>query len=279
MEVQIDLRTPFTYHAGDKVPDFKFRGDVILTTDPGKTNMAIVIGTVFGVRLAILQFRAPGYANDNSTYCHDFKTFLKEYLKNCRVAVFAIEAAISKKGMNHHRSSMVLTEIRANLIDLAYSLTGDKAIEVNNWSWKYAILPDGMRSQTEKGSTRFLPTLYGQYGNADVTDSVCIYQYAVEKFGSKNYTIIPNEPETCLWSYRYLVVPTGFGKMRKARKFYWNPGLTLAENISYALNRTTENVYAEVPVESISLEDIYGHASMFNVHKMSPNVEVLALRQ
>lgn len=278
MEVQINLDRPFWYEAGHPVPEFPYRGHVMLATDPGKTNMAITIGTIFGVRLGIVQFRAGGYKNDNSAYCHDFKVFLTEYLKNCTVDVMAIEAAISKKGMNHHRSAMVLTEIRANLIDLSYSLTGKKAFEVNNWSWKYAVLPDGMRGQHEKGSTTFLPALYQQYGNADVTDSVCIYTYAFQKVGDPNYIIFPECVEEPIRTYDMVLAPKGTGAKLKARYFQYNRTLTLKQNLDAATNRTWEPVFMEVPTDVLSLEDVYGHARMFSPGCETGKLEVLALR-
>ena len=132
MQVQINLNAPFEYKAGQKIKPFDFCGDIVLATDPGKTNMAMAVGTPFGTQLCILQFRAPGSAYDTSDYCHDFKDFLTRYFAGCKFSYFGIEQAISQRGMNHHHSSMVLTEIRANLIDLAYSLTQDAMPAANN---------------------------------------------------------------------------------------------------------------------------------------------------
>lgn len=278
MEILVNTNSRFDYHAGYKVPEFPYKGDVICATDPGKTNMAFTIGTPDGTILTILQFRAPGYANDNSDYCHDFKTFIEEYLKDCRVVTFAIEAAISKQGMNFHRSSMVLTEIRANLIDLAYRLTGHKAFEVNNWAWKYAILPDGMRGQHEKGSTRFLPKVYDLYGNADVTDSICIYKYAVLKVGNPYYAISPDAIEETSHVYKTKLVPAGTILTQHARRFNYNANLTIEQNLNYAVNRTPERVYAHIPLDCLSLDDIYKYAMLFKTLEQCQQVEVVALR-
>lgn len=278
MTVVINHETTIQYRAGGHVPKFKYRGNVILATDPGKTNMAVTIGTPDGTILTILQFRAPGFENNNSDYCHDFKAFLTEYLKDCHVETLAIEAAISKQGMNFHRSSFVLTEIRANLIDLAYQLTGKKAYEINNWSWKYAILPDGMRGQHEKGSARFLPGLFDLYGNADVTDSVCIYKYAIQKIGNPYYLISPEEVEEPMHEYRTLLVPAGGGLTKNASKFLYNPKLTLKANLDYATNRTSANVYAQVDPANLTLEEIYGSAAMFKSLMDAQRMEVVALR-
>ncbi len=278
MTVVINDQETITYHAGGHVPKFKFRGEVILATDPGKTNMAMTIGTPTGTILGILQFRAPGYANDNSDYCHDFKVFITEYLKDCKVDTLAIEAAISKEGMNFHRSSFVLTEIRANLIDLAYQLTGKKAYEVNNWAWKYAILPDGMRGQHEKGSTRYLPDVYDRFGNADVTDSICIYQYAIQKVGNPYYAISPNAVEEPMHKYRTLIIPVGRSLTKNAVKFLYNPQLSLKQNLDYAVNRTTKSVFARVSASDLTLEEIYSSAALFKSLMDSQTMEVVALR-
>ena len=64
MQVQINLNAPFEYKAGQKIKPFDFCGDIVLATDPGKTNMAMAVGTPFGTQLCILQFRAPGSAYD-----------------------------------------------------------------------------------------------------------------------------------------------------------------------------------------------------------------------
>lgn len=280
MEVQINLDAPFMYAAGGKVPAFGYKGDLVVTTDPGKRNMAMVVGTVFGTRLAILQFRAPGRDNSNSAYCHDFKCFLREYLKGCRVHAFVIEEAISKKGMNHHYSSMVLTEIRANLIDLSFELTGKEAIQVNNWSWKFAILPDGYRSQSEKGSARYFRDIYAQYGNADVTDSIAIFCYAVQKFCPPQFAIVPDAlaPEVPVAQFNYRLFPAGFPIPRDARRFHYEQGLTLQQNLAYFINRTWERGVATVPVESLTMEDIYEHAVGFTPTNAGKTLEVVCLR-
>ena len=41
MQVQINLNAPFEYKAGQKIKPFDFCGDIVLATDPGKTNMAL----------------------------------------------------------------------------------------------------------------------------------------------------------------------------------------------------------------------------------------------
>ena len=261
MQVQINLSDPFEFSAGDRLPAFAFTGNIVVAVDPGKTNMAMTVGTPDGDRLAILQFRAPGSAYNNSQYCHDFKDFLSRYLNGCHIACFGIESAISKKGMNHHHSSMVLTEIRANLIDLAYTLTGKPAIEVNNWSWKYAILPEGYRSQSEKGSARYYDKLYKSYGNADVTDSVCIFEYVVKKYCG-TYTINPDASEEPLAPVRILVRPLREGQ-KNAKRFLYNPNLSLKENAIYFANRTWQTGTTTVDIDKLSIEEIYSYAKFF----------------
>lgn len=277
MQVQINLNPPFEYRAGQKLKPFNFCGDIVLATDPGKTNMAMTVGTPFGTQLCILQFRAPGSTYDTSDYCHDFKDFLSRYFEGCRFAHFGIEQAISKKGMNHHHSSMVLTEIRANLIDLAFDLTGEKPLEINNWSWKYAILPDGMRSQSEKGSSRFLSDVYAKYGNADVTDAICMYRYIIEKKCGP-YVIIPNHSEAPLSTYKAFLVPPGSKVAAKARRFQYEKGLSLEENCAFFINRTWERGVATLDVDALSLEDIYAHATGFVPGNSGKAVEVVVVR-
>lgn len=277
MQVQINLNAPFEFRTGQPVPTFPFTGDLVAAIDPGKTNMAMVVGTPFGTQLCVLQFRAPGRAYDNSEYCHDFKDFLSRYFKGCHFVHFGIEKAISKKGMNFHVSSMTLTEIRANLIDLAYTLTGNKPIEINNWSWKYAILPDGMRSQSEKGSARFLPNVFAAYGNADVTDAICMYRYVVQtKCGTS--VIFPSRAEKPLAPYKVFIVPKGHRLTTHARRFNYEPRLSLADNCAFYINRTWEVGVATVQTDALTLEDIYAHATGFLSYKGHSAVEVVVVR-
>lgn len=261
MQVQINLSLPFEYSAGDAIPKFGFKGDILVAVDPGKTNMAMTIGTPDGTRLCILQFRAPGSCYDNSDYCHDFKQFLTSYLGGCHILTFGIESAISKKGMNHHHSSFVLTEIRANLIDLAYTLTGRRPVEINNWSWKYAILPDGFRSQSEKGSARYYSHVYKQYKNADVTDSLCIYDFIVQKYHG-SYAIIPDVEEESLCPYDIKIRPLGFTQ-GKVRRFLYTNNLSIEANATYFANRTWELGVAVVNLEDLPLDAIYRYAEHF----------------
>lgn len=277
MLVQINTNAPFNYSAGEEVPRFNFYGDIVLVTDPGKTNMAMVVGTPSGTSLCILQFRAPGSAYDTSEYCHDFKAFISKYFKDCKVVQFGIEKAISKHGMNHHHSSMVLTEIRANLIDLAYELTGRKPFEINNWSWKYAILPDGMRSQSEKGSAKFLPDIYRVYGNADVTDAICMYRYILRQTGTTT-VVTPNRSEKPLASIKVMIVPPKHPFTRDSRRFKYEPGLSLWDNATFFCNRTWERGVATVPVSSLSYEDIYEYAIGFPFDFSGDEVEVVVVR-
>lgn len=275
MQVQINLNEPFEFSAGDRLPAFAFTGDVVVAVDPGKTNMAMTVGTPDGDRLVILQFRAPGSAYNNSKYCHDFKDFLRRYLEDCNILCFGIESAISKRGMNHHHSSMVLTEIRANLIDLAYDLTGKPATEVNNWSWKHAILPEGYRSQSEKGSARYYDELYNAYGNADVTDSVCIYEYVIKTYCGI-YTIQPNAVEKPLSSVHILIRPLGFGQ-KVTKRFVYNSSLSLQENAVYFANRTWRKGAAIVDIDKLSLEEIYSYTKAF-LGREGDTLEALATK-
>lgn len=276
MQVQINLNAPFEYHIGQQVPKFNFCGDLVAAIDPGKTNMAMVVGTTFGTRLCILQFRAPGAAYDNSDYCQDFKEYISKYFSGCHFKAFGIEKAISKQGMNYHHSSMVLTEIRANLIDLAFELTGSKPIEINNWSWKYATLPDGYRSQSEKGSARLLSSVYAAYGNADVTDAICMYDYLVKQVPTP-VTIKPDRAEQPLANYKAYILPAGNPASKTARRFTYEPGLSFEENCAYFINRTWEAGVAALNVDDLTLQDIYSHAVGFMTESAGA-VEVVVVR-
>ena len=75
-----------------------------------------------------------------------------------------------------------------------------------------------------------------------------------------------------------MILPKGGMLTRGARKFIYNPELSLAQNLDYATNRTWEKVYAQISSEYLTLEEIYAYAKLFkNLHE-TQTLEVVALR-
>ena len=277
MQVQINTGPRVLYNPLMEVTKLPVRGDIAIAIDPGKTNMAAVIGNPNGEIYAVLQFSGAGRATDTSDYCQDFKRYLKAFLANTNVYLAGIEAAISKKGMEYHYSSFTLTEIRGQLIDLFYSLTGHKPQELNNWAWKHYVLPEGYRSQSEKGSARFLKDWYEKYGNADVTDAVCMFMYLTRE-SRQSYVISCEEREEPIAPYQIAIYPPSFLNVPQFRRFVYNPAFSLQDNAIYYANRSFGVGIAEVSVDELSMEDIYKHAVGFTSLENITKVGVVVVR-
>lgn len=268
---------------GNGVNPLRYGGDVIITIDPSKTNMAIVFGTPDGYILNVLEFsgnnRGKGPTMDTTLYCEEVRAFLRSYLEHTNIYMVGVEQAIQKKGFEHYKSSMVLTEIRANILNFFFEVFGVKVIEINNWSWKFGVLPDGYRSQFEKGSKRwFVETMsnspYSKYYEADVTDCICIYWYMVNKMCSQ-YVCYCNQYEKPLFKYEYDLMIDSSVK----RELSYNTMFTLHENLSYYVNRIMGEFFILVPVSNLSFDDIYGHSIGFSLDSLNcEEVKVVARR-
>jgi len=260
MLVTIDTHAPFWYTIGDAVLPLQIKGEVVVVIDPGKTNMAVLVGDKLGHIYALLQLSGKGGDVDCSAYCREFKEFLKQYLVNVKVEYAGIEAAISKKGVGFHRSSLVLTEIRAELISLFYDIHGKKPVEINNWTWKFSILPDGMRSQSEKGSMRFLQDFYYMYGSADATDVICMYMYVLKE-NYAGYAYECKKDDYTIAKFNYSLYPSFILNGQQRNMFKYNPELTLEENAQYMANRSLVTSFAGVLPDSLTEEE-KSHSSM-----------------
>jgi hypothetical protein len=263
--VKIGETIKFEFNYGDTIMPLKSRADIIVAIDPGKTNMAVIVGTTLTEVLAILQFSGAGSKIETEEYCRDVKYFLKQYLSQVKVVKVGMEESVTYKGMQYHKSSLVLTHIRGALIDLFFELFNIKVEKVNNWTWKSAILPQGYRSQSEKGSTRYLENLYKQYGNSDVTDAVCIYLYLLENMGEISMICCDNKE---FFDQEYSM---GFYDAKIAdsdilQKFIYNYDYSLVDNLNYYLNRTSRPGVASVIIEQIDKEvfDNYNIAADVN---------------
>lgn len=260
------------YSSGDKVPDLKYTGQVVMAIDPSKTNCAVVIGDPGGEIISIVEMSgnnwSAGPVEDTTQYCSEVREFLREYLKPADVYAIGLEKAITKKGMMHHHSNMVLTEIRGALLNLfweEYKLKKED-VEVNNWTWKHEILPEGYRSQSEKGSVRYFSeylhdNTYAYYFAADVTDCVCIYKYLTNKT-KNNYQIACREVEEKHNDFKYAVMPAWADALGN-REFEYNPSFTAEQNAIYFANRSHKNGIAKVDISRLSIDEIYSKSSGF----------------
>lgn len=247
--------------------------EVVIAIDPSKTNMAILIGSPFEEIYDILEFsgnnRKRGPAMDTTLYCEEVRSFLSQYLSKVDIYMVGVEAAITKRGMNHHHSNMVLTEIRANILNFFLERFYIKVEEINNWSWKYAVLPQGYRSQSEKGSKRYMRDYFptsslNDYFEADVTDVYCIYKYMCTKL-CKGYNFVCNRHEEPNDNTRnFYIYPPTLTSFPGARVVKLNDHFSVTENITYICNRTNYACYTVIPdISVLSLDEMYGHCKCF----------------
>lgn len=257
---------------GDPVPDLKYVGQLVMTIDPSKTNCAVVLGTPAGEVLSILEMSgnnwSAGPVEDTTEYCSEIKEFLKEYVSKAEMYRIGLEQAITKKGMNHHHSNMVLTEIRGALLNFfweSYRLTKDD-VEVNNWTWKSHVLPEGYRSQNEKGSYRYFwqylgDKSYVDYYEADVTDCLCIFKY-ITRQTRDTYRIACQQIEKSVNDHTIAIMPDWADQLGN-RDFEYNPSFTVEQNAAYYANRTRKSGIAPIDVSRIPLETLYKYSSGF----------------
>lgn len=272
---------------GDTVHPLDYSGDVIVVFDPSKTNMAMIVGTPDKTILNTLEFsgnnRTKGPVMDTTQFCLEVRHFLTRYLSKCNLYLVAVEQAITKQGTSYHHSNMVLTEIRSNLLNFFLEQFGIKVIEVNNWSWKFAILPEGYRSKYEKGSKKWFvenmpESPFAHYYQADMTDCICIYWYLVSK-KCANYTCYCNKYEACSSEYMYFYAPLDSSVTNDAREVTFNPRFTVVENLNYYVNRIFQPVYMQIPIET-DLGEVYNHAFGFEFSNMDDKtIKVVARRK
>lgn len=262
---------------GCEVVPIDYTGELVVTFDPSKSNMAMVLGTPTGSILNVLEFsgnnRKRGPAMDTTVYCEEVRQFLRQYLTNANLYKVAVEQAITKKGMEHHHSNMVLTEIRSNLLNFFLENFGVRVMEVNNWSWKFAILPEGCRSMYEKGSKKYFRKYepwspFNDYFEADVTDCVCIYRYVVQNC-CNDYRLYCNRAEPCLVDYSYAIYPSDSEVCKDIQSVIKNPTFTVKENLDFYVNRILKTFCMEVDIAELELEDMYGKSAMFEIGNLN----------
>ena len=264
----------YNWSIGGHVNPLAYGGDVVVVFDPSKTNMAMLVGTPTGTILSIVEFsgnnRSRGPVEDTTLYCQEFRHFIKEYLKNTHLYIAGTEQAITKKGMEHHHSNMVLTEVRSNILNYFLEVYNMKALEINNWSWKSHCLPQGYRGHSEKGSKRFFKDYYPDspycnYYAADATDVICIYQYIIDMKCS-GYKCICNRAEDALRTYRKCY--TSVNVNLNFPMVPYNPVFSIDDNLNFYVNRMLTSFYMDVPIDKIDVKDVYGKTILFKPSDM-----------
>lgn len=264
----------------------EYGGDVVVVFDPSKTNMAMVLASPDGTILNTIEFsgnnRRKGPTMDTTQYCMEVRTFLQRYLAKAHLYLVAVEQAIQKKGYEYYTSNMVLTEIRGNLLNFFLETYGLQVIEVNNWAWKHATLPEGYRGQHQKGSKKYfldrMPNSpYAHYFEADMTDCICILWYILsQKCGS--YITMCNRSESAVVGHKYAIYPDN-GVTDSLWAVNYNEAFSIEDNITFYANRLFKPFVMTVPVSRLSLDQIYTSATTFsNKDIFTKNVKVVGCR-
>lgn len=300
MLVVEDNQVAYNWHVGDSVTPLNYFGEVVIVFDPSKSNTAVLISTPEKLALADFRYNRPktvlkalefsgnnrkrGPVEDTTVFCHEIRQFLTELLSNVRLYVVAIEQAITKKGAKeNHYTNMTLTEIRANLLNYFLEKYNVHVTEINNWAWKFAVLPDGFRGKFEKGSKKlfvqcFPTSPFTSYFEADMTDCVCILIYVLNNL-CNNYTVFCTTAEPKLAEYTFLYTYANRTGLDSIPCVTCNPQFTLEENLNYYTNRMMGTYRMLVDADFLRLEDIYGRSGTFPwSHISDTKVQVIACR-
>lgn len=270
--------TTTTWGIGSAVNPLKYKGEVLVVMDPSKSNFALLVGTPMGDILNILEFsgnnRKRGPAMNTTQYCAELRAFLKEYLSEANIYMIAMEQTILPKGAKKsYVSNTVLNEIRSNIHSFVFDELHRDVVEINNWAWKAGVLPEGFRGMYDKGSKlyfqKFMPTSpYTYYFEADVTDVICIYWYIL-KTKCANYTVYCNRSETTDTEYVYCFLPPDSKiAIQGMNDAIYNERFTLEENLNFYVNRLVGDFYMTVPIDKISIPEIYGKSVAFTFNDL-----------
>lgn len=259
---------------------------LIVAIDQSKTNCAIIVGTTDRkvIHIAEASGNDPEFyerAGDTTTFCVELTDYLAKLLGRSTIHGMWQEKPIFKDndskwykgkkergdGYSHFKSQLVLTEIRAALLNFSIKLTGEPSKEVINTEWKGKILPDGYRGQKEKGSWRYLSQLDPKWINYtdDVTDALCIYLYAIATMGPAPIGIC-NEVEKPVYNYILSIVDS-CAVPKTAVHFQVNSNMTCEDNAIYFSNRASGLGAAKLDVMKIPIKEIYTYA--VNLYTMS----------
>ena len=281
-------QTYVQWSTADIVNPISYGGEVVIVFDPGKTNMAMIVGTPTGQVLNALEFsgnnRGKGTPMDTTLYCQEVQEFLRRYLQNARLYCVAVEQTILKKGQSFYHSNQVLNEIRANLLQFFNTEYNIRVDEINNWSWKFAILPEGYRSQYFKGSKKWLEDTnpqspWVQYFNADMTDCLCIYMYVCSHL-CKNYMMICNRRENPIVEYTYSFLPKSMKLGDTITQVTYNKTFDFYNNMAFYVNRILHTFSMLIPTDAVELKDIYGRTQFFEKTNLwDKEVQVVVCRK
>ena len=261
------------YTAGQtKVEPLEISAPIMVTIDPSKTEAGIVIGTEYGEILYIYTTSGvypDGTRQTDMDYCADVKDFLLKLLSECEIIYFGKEATILKEGVKFYRSMKTLEAVSTTLQEVSQILIHTVADEINNWSWKNGVLPDGYRSKKEKGSLRWLADMspYNRALGDNRTDAVCMYLFKVKT--RKQNLIVCSRNERPTHEYSYVLLPLSEIDTEHTRQFIHNKKYSIDSNCAFYINRSSMPGYCQVEPDNLLYDEIIDHCI-----DLYPNSEV-----
>lgn len=256
-------------------PVLHYTGNVVVAIDPSKTNMGVVIGTDAGKKICHIELSGKGC--DTTEYCLDLKRFFGNYLSQAHICMVGVEQAVQYKGYNYYRSQMVLTQIRATILEFFLEHFGIAVKEINNYAWKGAILPDGYRGHKEKGSKRWLAEKGFTDLSDDVTDAICIYLYLMT-FVTEHEVLVCTKAEVPVQKYQLCIVPKDFQVDGISATYRANPDIDIRGNLGYFTNHTIDAYALLTPTEILTYDVIYSSRCLFDKIPEEDMVKLLVMR-
>lgn len=255
------------YALGDSVEPLRTPSPCIMVIDPSKSNMAIIISEHSGRDIAQIELSGNDKdffdkAMDTTDYCITFTKFLEDLTRLINITQVYVEQHIIKsysndgKPQSNFMSTTVLTEIRAHILKFALDISQKKAIEVNNKTWKGAILPDGYRGNNYKGSYKWLCELDPKYRNYtdDMTDAICLKAYVFKTyFSTQQIKCVSSERAD--YEFKATIIDRAQLTGEGYNWFAYNNNFSIEENAIYYLNRT--KVPGVCELRNPSIPDLY----------------------
>lgn len=253
----------FEYQSSSVSP-IEETSELMIVIDPSKTESGVTVATIYGEVLEILTMSGvySDHREDTMDFCRDCQMYYMQRFGKANVKWFCKESTIMKKGTEYYTSMKVLESISTVLDDTAKMLVGKNAFGINNWAWKSHVLPDGYRSQKEKGSYIWMCELNPAIRQLtdNITDSYCMYLYMRDYIVKcASLSICCNAHEEANNPYTYVIINTK-NIPEGVQEFIFNSKYDIKENCNYYINRSNKPGYCKIDINTVLAEEIYGHS-------------------
>ena len=267
------------FKKGDMLAPIDAPQDLVVISDPGKRSGATLIGDMYGTVFEVIIFSAYYSSKDieeTNDYCDDIEDFMLKYFKGRSIVSFCKEKTILERDKNaSYISNKVLESIAKTLCDVARDLTGVNPEEINNWSWKSGVLPEGYRSNKEKGSHRWLTdvNLFNSALPHDITDAFCMYLYKIQNLGMQ--VICCNAVESPKHEANYIFMPIK-DLPSESKVFKYSYDFSAEDNCSFYSNRSATLGAAKVDINRLQPREIINHCQ--GIYSLDEEVAILIFR-